>query len=184
MDSKDLRIDTYRDSGDPLSRQNRCVRVTHLPTGTVVDATEGRTQRENMALAPSSHRLGKPPRTPACWPACALRSPTAIRETRSGPASTRYAAPSPQKSTHPPPRPQESTTRHQWPLRSARRRSSARLSTSSATWWDICAKPSLLIQRVTSRNSLSTSSVRVVGCLPCAATLRNRFPFASRCLMV
>jgi peptide chain release factor 1 len=50
----DVRVDTYRASGPGGQHRNTsdsAVRVTHLPTGVVVCATESRSQRTNRAAA-------------------------------------------------------------------------------------------------------------------------------------
>jgi protein subunit release factor A len=50
----DIRVDTYRGSGNGGQHRNKtdsAVRMTHLPTGTVVTATEDRSQHKNRAVA-------------------------------------------------------------------------------------------------------------------------------------
>ena len=54
LDPKDLRIDTYRSSGaggQHINKTSSAIRVTHLPTGTVVECQDQRSQRENKSRA-------------------------------------------------------------------------------------------------------------------------------------
>ena len=60
--ASDVRVDTYRASGPGGQHRNTsdsAVRVTHLPTGVVVCATESRSQQANKAAAMRElrHRL-------------------------------------------------------------------------------------------------------------------------------
>lgn len=51
---KDIRTDTYRGTGPGGQHKNKtesAVRMTHLPTGTVVTATESRSQIKNRKVA-------------------------------------------------------------------------------------------------------------------------------------